>query len=399
MKIAFVGTSGFPWMKNATISRLRSVAGELAQGGCEVFVLNRRALSSSADVNAILPPEIRVHEVEPNPQAGQIGRLLSKLLLPWREWGMLSRLNRDQGLDALHIYTQSFGATLLYLAFARIHRIAAILHYVELRSKIEEPKNLRKRINDALIDGRVLRWFDGVIAISGYLEEHVRRVAPRVATLPVPPICDFEAFEAFAPVYRGRPFFVYCGSAAYREVMQFILDSWGRVANKQEHELVIVTSGDRTAIEALRNSIDGESVAVLSGLPYAQLIGLYKGAKGLLIPLRPTAQDCARFPQKCCEYIASGGLMLSTNVGEVGRHFRDGESALLAKDFNVDAYADLIRKVLEDPDNCRGIALRGKSLGRSLFHSGAYGQALTGFFQEAIQARRIGRRRAGGDRS
>lgn len=206
MKIAFVGTSGFPWMKNATISRLRCVAGELVQGGGEVIALNRRALPPNNDVIPHLPPAIRVREVESYCPVGRIGRLLAKVLLPWREWRQLSSLMREEGLDALHIYTQSFGATLLYLAFARLYRIAAILHYVELRSKIEEPKNLWKRINDTLIDGRILRWFDGVIPISGYLEEHVRRIAPGVAMLSVPPICDFEAFEGFAPVHRVRPF-------------------------------------------------------------------------------------------------------------------------------------------------------------------------------------------------
>ena len=61
----------------------------------------------------------------------------------------------------------------------------------------------------------------------------------------------------------------------------------------------------------------GSQVKVFRNVNHSDIPGHYKPAKALLIPMRPTLQDAARFPHKIGEYVASGNPMISNNFGEV----------------------------------------------------------------------------------
>lgn len=369
MRIVFVGTSGFPDAKTATISRLRAVVTELVASGSTVQVVNNlpgpdQQLSDGLEVRSV--PAYRGNSLVRRARA-----------IAW-EIGQLGRLTRAAA--ALHVYTQSFPWTIAYLLAGWWFRTPVVLHYVEMRSRIEGPKSLWKDWNDRLLDGRILRCFDAAIAISTRLREHVREVAPGLPCLLLPPVCDFDGFADVPTVHRPRPYFVYCGSIAYRDVIEFVMDSWIRTRAKDVADLVLVIGGPVESVETLRAQSPAH-VQILRGLEYTELLGLYKGAAGLLIPLRPTEQDLARFPQKCCEYLACGGPMLSTELGEIGLHFADGHNALLAPSYTAQAFAELVDRVIDAPAESRRIARSGTARGRDVFHVGNHRQALHDFFQ------------------
>ena len=73
---------------------------------------------------------------------------------------------------------------------------------------------------------------------------------------------------------------------------------------------------------------------MFSNLTNRALNDLYKNAIALLIPLRPTLQDEARFPHKIGEYLASGNPVISTNYGEVKHYFQDGHDMLIASRYD-----------------------------------------------------------------
>lgn len=368
MRIVFVGNSGYPEAKTATVSRLRAVVTELVASGHTVQVVNNlpgpdHALSAGLDVRSV--PAYRA--------IAPVRRARAAL---W-ELGQLWRLARGAG--ALHVYTQSFPWTLVYLLAGWWTRTPVVLHYVEMRSRIAGPKTLWKDCNDRLLDGRILGCFDAAIAISTRLRRHLREVAPGLPCLLLPPVCDFDDFADLPAIPRPRPYFVYCGSIAYKDVIEFVLDSWKRTKAKETADLVLVIGGPPESVSELE-ARKPVHVEILHGLEYSVLLGLYKGAAGLLIPLRPTEQDLARFPQKCCEYLACGGPMLSTDVGEIGLHFTDGRDALLAAVYSPQAFAERIDRVVDDPGEARRIARSGTARGREVFHAGNHRQALHEFF-------------------
>lgn len=373
MKIVFVGTSGFPDAKTATVSRLRTFAHELVASGAAVLVLNNLPGMDAAENNAL---EVRSVPAYPG------SRLWRRLRSVAWELRQIFTCGRDA--TAFHVYTQSFVWTLVYLACGWWCRAGVVLHYVEMRSEISGRKGFWKRWNDRLLDGRILRRFDAVIAISTRLRDHLKAVAPEVPCLLVPPVCDFDAFAGIEAIRRERPYFVYCGSIAYREVIDFILASWECSKAKDTADLVLVIGGMKADVEALRASCSA-SVDVQYGLEYGVLLQLYKGAIGHLIPLRSTVQDLARFPQKCCEYAACGGPILSTNLGEIGLHFSHGNNALLAERYSPDDFAGMLNWVVDHSVDSREIAHKGTDLGKTLFHAPHYREAIVEVFREAAK--------------
>ncbi len=87
----------------------------------------------------------------------------------------------------------------------------------------------------------------------------------------------------------------------------------------------------------------------------------------LLIPLRPTFQDKARFPHKIGEYVASGNVVISTNYGEVKYYFKDMENMLIADSYDVNLFAEKMQFVIDNPNVVKQIGIKGKIKALPLF--------------------------------
>jgi glycosyltransferase involved in cell wall biosynthesis len=83
---------------------------------------------------------------------------------------------------------------------------------------------------------------------------------------------------------------------------------------------------------------------------------MYQNCLALLIPLRPTLQDIARFPHKIGEYTASKRPIISTNIGEVSIFFKDGENAFLSESFEVNNYSKKMQEVIDFPSKREVVA-------------------------------------------
>lgn len=382
MNIAFVGSSGFPYLKEASISRLRTIAELIVKEGGQVFVLNRLAVAAPSDDATISMPGIQTIEVTGSRfrDTRFIQRNLKKLFAPFLELTHLFRLHRQHSLKVLHVYTQDSFPVLGYALFAKVFGLELVNHCVEMRSHIEYRKSALQHLNERLLDGLLLKLFDRFIAISSLLEDHIRKVAPGKPILKIPPVCDFNWFSTIPAPPASAPYFVYCGSANYSEVINFILDAWRSIPDENGYSLKLVVNGLDSQLLAIREQIQSmERVELLSKLPYVDLIRLYKGARGLLIPLRPTVQDRARFPQKCCEYLASGRLVITTKVGEMGAYFEDGQNALVSESFDALAFGAKIREAIEDPAKADAIARQGQETGLRHFDATAYRTTLYRF--------------------
>ena len=93
----------------------------------------------------------------------------------------------------------------------------------------------------------------------------------------------------------------------------------------------------------------------------------YKNAVALLIPLRPTLQDKARFPHKIGEYLASGNPVISTNYGEVKYYFKDMENMLIADSYDINLFADKMQFVINNPIEGQRIGMNGKNMVLRIF--------------------------------
>jgi len=334
MHIVFVGLSGIAKRTRACDVRLAFMANILVKS-CDVTLLSRYACKQKlVDTNVTLDERIVQKDIIKSRKTGSIVNALLFGLSIIIELLALLSLNRKKRINALYVYSGHYIDFLLYRFVSRIVGAKVIYDYVEYKS-ILDTKGLYAKINNLLVDRQGAKLWDGVLPISEFLKEKALEVNPNLVFQKVTPLCDFKVYECIktekAP---NEKYILYCGSIGYQEVAELIVDAYRKSKLSEKYKLLMVLSGNKNTISLFKNRYP--DVSVVSALPYNDLIAYYKKAEALLIPLRNSIRDIARFPNKICEYLAARGIIITTNVGEIPQYFEDGVNAIVADNYGID---------------------------------------------------------------
>lgn len=389
------GISGFPYANRAAINKQLSINKGLLDAEAIPSVLNRRGVYK---LNGQQRPAEGEHEgiryYTATGTAYRPGSFLKRNTLKIK--GLLNEIKHIRKatkagqLDAILVDAQYFGLIMLYRWLANRANIPMIYHYVELRSQIKDQPR-KARMNGKLIDKWGVRMFDGIMPISDVLAEHVETVAPGKPMLPIPALSDYQKFAV--PRTPGiEPNFLYCGAAGYTEVVYFIFDAFDQIESAPDVRLKLVIRGTKEERERLyeraKQCQKHDRIDFYHDLPYAELAQKYVDATALLIPLRPTVQDAARFPHKVSEYLASHNPVITTHYGELRKYFVDQENGLVAQTYDIDQYAEKMQWVLDHPEEAKLVGERGYEMGYANFHYTQFGAKLRGFIQQLIDLKR-----------
>ena len=362
-RVLFCGQSSYPRQDSATANRYRAIAEMTADLGHEVIFVNRYPPLRPGEETPVSQFKfINVSGLIRSPS--WLHRQMLRSVAMLRESIKILQLARSGRIVAINVYSEFVWDAVFYHLMAKCLSAHCIFHAVEQRSKISNRGKLIW-LNDVAGEMVIPRLFKRFAAISSSISDLIKSNNPHAEIVVIPPVCRFDAIARRPLISRQRPYFLYCASLAYEEVAWFVIESFLRM-KRQDIDLILVLNGklsDRIRDICLSN----DSIIVASKLDYDVLIGMYKGALALLIPLRNTPQDCARYPQKITEYLASGRPIISCQFGEIGRHFSHGVDALLAVDFDVERYAEMMIFAVDNTDELEKIAFRGHVLGRKIF--------------------------------
>lgn len=383
MRILFCGLSGIPNSSSAPINRYVSIA-EAMSANNEIIIINRIPIfDEETQQNSEWNNSFRIIEatgVRYRPKTF-LKRNFLKLFSFLFECNKILQLNKEKKIDWVNVYTQYFGIYFFYFLLSKILHFKIILHYVEFRSRIKG-RNITLRINDYFFDNYAFFLCNKVIPISTFLNNRILKIRPDIKTIIIPPICDFIFFDSIIPESTESKYLVYCGSANYDEVILFTIESYLKIIDRSNIDLHLIINGRITnpkileLIESNKNRI-----LIFSRLSYKRLIAKYKGSLAQLIPLRDTVQDYARFPQKICEYLASGRPIVTTNFGEIPNYFEDGKNAIVASGFDTDTYSQKLLWVINNPNKLDCISENSYSTGVRLFNTNSYNLKLEKFIE------------------
>lgn len=380
MRILFCGQSQYPNNSNATINRYVSIAKAMSYDN-EIIFVNRIPLyevNSFSDKTDFEVINVCNQKFRPK---NFLKRNFFKLLSPIFEFRAIRSLNKIKKVDWVNVYTQYFGLCLFYYFLSKIFKFKTILHYVEIRSEFKN-RNLFLKLNDFLYDNYSMFLFDCYVPISHFLDEYLKGKNINSKTLIIPPICDFDHFNKLNCSNNFNDhYFLYCGSSAYDDVIKFIIEAFEKLKADDSIILYLVLSGEISIQikELIKRNIG--RVKLFSKLDYNELICLYKNALALLIPLRNSKQDEARFPQKICEYVASNRIIISTNFGEVKYYFHDMNNALIADDYDVVLYAEKMEWVLLNISKIKKLEENAYKSGRKYFDVISYYEPIKEFLK------------------
>ena len=265
-----------------------------------------------------------------------------------------------------------------------------MLNYVEFYSGLKKKRSqVNDWINDKLFDNYAPSLSDGVLPISEFIINHLKQHFPRKKYLKVSVLTDFDRYNGIE-VLSEEKYFLFCGDAGYKETVIFIIDSFTALKNtgNTNYYLYLVINGRPENVLEIKNHIGKNAkkdlIKVYSKLPQKQLFTFYKNALALLIPLRPTFQDIARFPHKTGEYLASGNPVISTNYGEMKHYFKDKENMLLADEYDIAQFSDKMQFVINNTDVAKQIGVEGKKIALSIFDYKTQAPVMDHFFNELM---------------
>jgi glycosyltransferase involved in cell wall biosynthesis len=370
-KSLYVGYPGFP-LGLAQVQRQLLISKGLVEHGCQVKVLSRYGIHSK-DRDKKIFSKGNFEGVDyvfcsgtPYRPKQFIIRNLLKIIGFFNELRIIIQERFKYNADVIIITSNNIRGIIYY------HLLAKILGYTSVVDQVEywsaQKNSTTKKIDSFFNDRYYGNFADKIIVISDFLLTKLKKKYPRVPVIKIPAICDFSKFQAKTKAVNKEKYFLYCGSVNYFEVVTFILDAYAKI--KSKIGLVMVVSGNKSGIEKVNSYIaekNIKSVVLKSNIPYDELVSLYKNSLALLIPLRPTLQDIARFPHKLGEYTASKRPIISTQIGEVAVYFKDGENAFLSKDYNILQFSKKMQEVINSPELRENIAERSFKTGEQEF--------------------------------
>lgn len=388
INVVFLGVFGFPF-GTAVIQKMRLVAKSLTNAGVRVTVICTRAYHTEGEV-----PPIRLHGrfegteyIYTSPTPYRHPRLIirnwNKTVGVLKEICLLLHLSRRGRLDVALAHSSSFATFLRYYLLSRILGFKIISNYAEFLSGFPSRLNWTEKLNDFLRDRVMIRLADGVIPISHFLEQHVRNITPEKPLIRVPVLVDFSRFANQKPA-NSEFYFLFCSSLSYLEVIEFVLAAFDNLCFPHNKVLLyLVVSGGPEQFRKINRSIalckNKACIKLFKDLTDTELTTLYVGARALLIPMRATVEDMARFPHKIGEYLATGNPVITTRFGEVARYLTDGVNAVMTNGHSVEEFTDRMRWVIDNPDLARRIGVEGQRVAMAQFEYRNYSENLADF--------------------
>lgn len=220
---------------------------------------------------------------------------------------------------------------------------------------------------------------DAILPISEYIIQKIKKFKKPYFKVPI------EADFAKTPtIIKKEKFFLYCVSAEYFRVISMVLKGFKEFNNfHTDYKIVLVLGGSASAINSVYQLVKDENISrnveIKHKLPYAELFNLYETASGLIVPLDPNfEQDKARFSQKIAEYLSSGTVVISNNVGEIKYYFTNKQDIIL-NDYTSSGFCDSFKWIVNNPDEAIKIGHRGYKLGKNNFDYRICGKGLHNF--------------------
>lgn len=378
--ILSVGHMQFP-LGQAQVQRQLLIAKAIILEGFEVTVLCRYGIHRKEDgieKEGVLEDVHYVYcsgtSVRPN---GYLKRNYLKFKGLINEFTYYRKYSKNNQLAGVLVSTNRFHNILFYFLLGRIFRTITVVDNVEYWTSNKNIKGL-KWIDKYLYDKYYFHFADRIICISDFLIGKTRG-SGRPDIVKIPAITDFDKFRnSHSRLTFSEKFFLFCGSRAYFEIIDFVIGSYELLESNGVF-LVLITESNKSITDRIAISCKKDSIRVFSNIPYEDLVHLFLKSEALIIPMRDTDQDKARFPHKISEYCAAGRPIITNSVGEIGNYFNKTNS-FLCSGYDRHEYAYAMGKILSEPDQASEIAGNGFQTGVSHFNYKSYSKVLVGLF-------------------
>ncbi|MDP4208356.1 MAG: glycosyltransferase [Bacteroidota bacterium] len=382
MEIIYLGCNGYPFGM-AQVERQGLIAKSLVGAGCKVTIINavgphdrnKVQLKTKGEWNGV---DYIYTSGSPYRPTYPLFRKFLKIVGLIGEFTYIFKRGIFSKIDVAILSTHSFWTLKYYYFLSRILRFKIVPDYVEYSSVLSSSGQVSSK-KLLFFDKYVPVYADYAICISKFLFDKMRIINPQLSILRIPPVCDIEKIDHIEDSKGQLPYFLYCGSAFYMEVVDFVLEAYN-LSDSRGFYLYLIVNGKPHELarlnELVKNHPKTNTIKTYADLSFAELIKFYKQAAALLIPLRPTIQDEARFPHKIGEYTATGRPVITTNFGEIPAYFRNRHNALIAEKYIPAIFAREMEFIIDNPEQSESIGKEGRLTCERFFDYKIYGEKI-----------------------
>ena len=396
MKVYILTGESFP-NGMAAVSRIKSYASAIKEGGVEVEILiYRRTEAYGCDIRNINIfgnyNGVPYHYI-PNTTLRSRFRLIRFVYdkCDQRKAGNYLKRMLKKG-DVLFFYMAGRADLILrYMNIAHKCGVFCVHDLCELPygAGIETENTIKMRKFSL---SQVFPLFDGVVSISDTLMELAKQYTkPSCLHIKVPILVDFNQFYLADKSVKAQVPYIFHAGTLYQQKDGILgmIEAFGKAKQRINFPIKYILTGELSAsshpdkLKALIRRYQLEDSVEFVGYLYRDQIIKYLQSASLVISNRPKSQqDYYGFSTKVGEYLASGTPLLTTNWGEAMNWLEDGKSAYIVEPENTDALADAIVQVFNNMDESRKIGLAGQEVCRKCFDYRNWSKPLVEFLNQ-----------------
>lgn len=291
---------------------------------------------------------------------------------------------------AVHIhFRENLWRTLWFWLCCRLTNLKLSRELAEFPFDRNVENNLREKLYRFLYESFSYKLFDGFIPITTYLEDWIgNETAYKAISVRIPISIDLQEFVGQPLPIKKKPRKLgYVGVLKYGDELELMLRMLAIVHNKiAEAELVIIGDFMGTEFDVSKKHLEfnrkqdqhkiSNSITILGFIDHEQVPELLGQCDILILPRPFTLTSKAGFPSKLAEYLALEKPVVVTATGDIPLYLNDGISAYLVYSDSPDEFADKVLQAMENPDEAKRIAQKGRKVAEESFSLPVIGKSL-----------------------
>ncbi len=383
MHIVFVTIADLPEGGGNT-SRLKTLVRALTTAGHDVTILNQHGLGvgprAAQQVEGTFAGGAYRYVLGTVERGSGFGLIRAKAQAVRTIARTIRDLHAQGRVDLVWFNQLSFYDTFPLTWLARRLGVPTVQSYEDERHEVvtRERLSLDRRLfalNSRLADAVCPAMADGLVVISRYLQEKYARLSGHPERVHViPTIVDVDAWDA-GPEPPGPPVILYAGAFSEQDEVDHLLMALARLhAEGQPLRAVLLGDNrrDPTRLPQLQARVRELGLADLVTFPgfvsQDEVRRQIRAAHILYNVRKDGVWSRSGLSTKLSEYLASGRLVVSSQVGEVVHYLENGRHALLVPaTTTVGDIQAALRTALQDPGLRRRLGQGGQQVARSQF--------------------------------
>ena len=384
-------------------SRLKTLAASIEHGSHRAFVLVEHGLTNAPGQEvrgAITRTGISFQYVLQNTSRSfGFSATWMKLRAVYALWRWLAAARRRGELDIILFNNLALYDTLPLTLFAKWKGLPTVQCYEDERMEVvsKESLGLARRlfgINSRLSDYLCPPLADAIIVISEHLRiKYAKLSHGRCKVFIVPTIVDCEDWRGGPEPETDTPRLLYSGTFSEQDEIEAIVEALAILRNRGRRfeALFLGATASHPRVKSLTAQImnldlDG-CVYIHPFMPLAAVREEIFKANILLCIRRDSIWARSGQATKLSEYLASGRLVIASDVGDNCRYLKDHESALIVSPTaSPTELSDTIEQALLSPDLRRRIGMAGRRVAETYFDINKVSLVLDGLLSAVVAA-------------